>query len=90
MFLDVRSDHSEMDMEYFQQLIQTTVEKKDQATYAEQLAVRQMDDDWSSETELSNALAEIRKNEKEMSLIAMVAQTFVERMNDLQDQVAEQ
>lgn len=90
MFLDVRSDHSEMDMEYFQQLIQTTVDKKDQATYAEQLAVRQMDDDWSSETELSNALAEIRKNEKEMSLIAMVAQTFVERMNDLQDQVAEQ
>ena len=89
MFLDVNSDHSDIDMEYFQQLIQSKVEKKDQTTYAEQLAVRQMDDDWQAETELSNALDEIRKYEKEMSLIAMVAQTLVERMNDLQDQVAE-
>ena len=52
--------------------------------------MRQMDDDWQAETELSNALAEIRKYEKEMALIAMVAQTLVERSNDLQDQVAEQ
>jgi len=33
--------------------------------------------------ELSNALAEIRKSEKEMSMIAMVAQTLIERTNDL-------
>ena len=74
MFLDVNSDHSDIDMEYFQQLIQSKVEMKDQQqTYAEQLAVRQMDDDWQAETELSNALAEIRKFEKEMGMIAMVA-----------------
>ena len=44
-----------------------------------------MSDDWEAEAELSNALAEIRKNEKDMGMIAMVAQTLVERMNDLQE-----
>ena len=44
-----------------------------------------MEDDWTAEDELSNALDEIRKNEKDMNMIAMVAQTFVEKMNELQD-----
>ena len=40
--------------------------------------------------ELSLAIEEIRKYEKDMPLIAMVAQSLVERTQDLQDQVAEQ
>jgi hypothetical protein len=32
---------------------------------------------------LSNALDEIRKNEKDMTMIAMVAQTLLERTEDL-------
>jgi hypothetical protein len=32
---------------------------------------------------LSNALDEIRKNEKDLTMIAMVAQTLLERTDDL-------
>jgi len=32
---------------------------------------------------LSNALDEIRKNEKDMTMVAMVAQTLLERTDDL-------
>ena len=39
------------------------------------------------EEELASALGEIRKNEKEMSIIAMVAQTLLKNTNDLQEQV---
>ena len=85
MIVDVNSEHSDIDMEYFQQLILSKVENKDQQSYAEQLAIRQMSNDWEAEDELAHALAEIRKNEKDMGMIAMVAQTLVERMNDLQD-----
>lgn len=49
-----------------------------------------MNDDWTAEDELSIAMDEIRKNEKDMNMIAMVAQTFVEKMNELQDQVNDQ
>ena len=90
MIIDVNSEHSEIDMEYFQQLIDSKMSDKDKQTYAELLAIRQMEDDWTAEDELSNALDEIRKNEKDMNMIAMVAQTFVEKMNELQDQVNDQ
>ena len=105
MILDVNTEAADMDMDYFQQLIEGKVEKRGQKSYAELLAIRQMSGDCEAEgklqywlyeeyglifvfsvfvvEELSNALAEIRKSEKEMSMIAMVAQTLIERTNDL-------
>ena len=42
-----------------------------------------MNQDFDAEEELTSALDEIRKNEKEMSIIAMVAQTLIERNSEL-------
>lgn len=49
-----------------------------------------MGGEWDPQDELSNALNEIRKNEKEMSMIATVAQTLIERTAELQAVVSEQ
>ena len=79
-----------MDMDYFQQLVKSKIEKEGQGTYQELLAVKQMTEDVDPGEELANALAEIRKNEKEMSIVAMVAQTLIERNNDLQESLSSQ
>ena len=67
-------DDGLIDMDYFEQLIQSKIDGTDQQqSYQEVLAARQMEDEWDPQEELSNALNEIRKNEKEMSMIATVA-----------------
>lgn len=76
-----------MDMDYFQSLLQSKLAGT--GSYQEQMAAQQQSQDFDAEEELSNALAEIRKNEKDFSIIAMMAQTLIERNNDLQDSVNE-
>ena len=67
-------DAGDIDMDYFQSLLnQKTGKDGNQGSYSEQLAVRQMTETIDPEEELASALGEIRKNEKEMSIIAMVA-----------------
>lgn len=75
-------------MDYFKQLIKGKTEK-DQLSYQEQLAARNMGQQCDPEEELSTALAEIRKNEKEMTMIAMVAQTLIDRQDGQQEKMQE-
>jgi len=70
--VSMSDDPSGLDMEYFQQLIESKLETGQQ-TYIEQLAMKQMSGDVDAEEELQNALDEIKKNEKDISMIAMVA-----------------
>ena len=48
-----------------------------------------MGQEFDPEEELTNALDEIRKNEKEMSIIAMVAQTLIERNTDVHEKLTQ-
>ena len=81
-------DAADIDMDYFQSLLDSKTGKHgNQSNYSEQLAVRQMSETIYPEEELASALGEIRKNEKEMSIIAMVAQTLLKNTNYLQEQV---
>jgi hypothetical protein len=47
-----------------------------------------MSQDFSPEEELASALDEIRKNEKESSMIAMVAQTLIESKNEMSEKLS--
>ena len=44
-----------------------------------------MSHDFDPQDELAYAVGEIQKNEKEMTMIAMVAQTLIERNNEMQE-----
>ena len=83
------NEDSDMDLDYFRQLIADKVNSSEQQSYIEALAMKQMNEDVDAEEELQNALDEIKKNEKDMGMIAMVAQTLLEKQDELQQQVQE-
>ena len=85
--LNFNSRASEIDMDYFQTLIKQKMAAEEAGSYQDQMAAKQMMQDFDPEEELTNALDEIRKNEKEMSIVAMVAQTLIERNEELQEKL---
>lgn len=89
MILDLQQD-DDVDMDYFRELIKSKVDRSGQQSYQEAVAIRQMSGDCDPEDELANALNEIRKNEKEIGIIAAVAQTLIERTSELQALVGAQ
>lgn len=85
--LNFNSRAADIDMDYFQSLIKQKIAAEDNGSYQDLMAAKQMNQDFDAEEELTSALDEIRKNEKEMSIIAMVAQTLIERNSELQERL---
>jgi hypothetical protein len=82
-FLGYSDTDAATDLEYFRSLIEGKVQAlQTEQSYQEQLAMKQTGADFDPEEELTDALDEIKKNEKELSTFANIAQTLFERMEE--------
>jgi len=78
------------DLEYFRSLIESKVQTlQNEQSYQEQLAMKHTGGEFDPAEELSDALDEIKKNEKELATFANIAQTLFERMEETQIKVQE-
>ena len=83
------SDQSQMlDLDYFTQLIEHHQTK---ASYMENLAIQSQQSGFgklNAEEQLKNALDEINKAEKDIKMIATIAQTLIEKSMNSQKHIA--
>lgn len=99
-YFGTNDDNIDLDEEYFQQLVDSKLDNIN-GSYMEQLAIKEASGSFNPDgkylqrtliflmciDEFQNAIDEIKKNEKDFTIIAMYANSLRERSDELQTKV---